>query len=158
MNCADANWLTALYLAPGDPKSKARRAIVERLARRQAQPLLVSRLAFGEARNVFSRITLQDHPPEWQALLADVGTRLLLPVLPEEKMEAQAFALFARYSRKLTLGTFDVFIIAAGQLAGATGFLSFDGVARALASAEGMDVFPELNELEKSIRARLKRA
>ena len=158
MNCADANWLTATYLAPGDTRSRARHAIVERLARRQPRPVLISRVAFAEARNVFSRITLLDHPPEWRALLDDVGTKLLLPVLPEEKLEAQSFALFARYSRKLTLGTSDVFIIAAGQLAGATGFLSFDGVARALASAEGLDVFPELNELEKSIRARLKRA
>ncbi len=158
MNCADSNWLTALYVAPGDAEAKARRATVDRFMRRQTQPLLVSRLVWWETRNVFSRVTGQKQPAEWQALAGDVGTKLLFPELNEAKLEERAFALMARYSRKATLGTFDIFIIATALLADGERVLSFDGLARALASAEDLDVFPELTAAEKSLRSRLKRA
>jgi hypothetical protein len=43
------------------------------------------------------------------------------------------------------LGTFDTAMVASAKLAGATRFLSFDLMARSIAAAEGMNVFPALD-------------
>jgi hypothetical protein len=53
--------------------------------------------------------------------------------------------IFAKYAWKTKLGTFDVAIVASAILAGAVRFLSFDATARALAAAEGLEVFPALD-------------
>jgi Zn-dependent alcohol dehydrogenase len=62
-------------------------------------------------------------------------------------------ALFSKYAWKVGLGTFDTAIVACAKLAGATRFLSFDANARALASAEGIGVFPALGPAEKRLLA-----
>jgi Zn-dependent alcohol dehydrogenase len=66
-------------------------------------------------------------------------------------------ALFAKYAWKAALGTFDTAIVASAKLAGATRFLSFDVNARALASAEGIGVFPVLEPAERRLMAQSKR-
>ena len=65
-------------------------------------------------------------------------------------------ALFAKRAGKVALGTFDTAIIASVKLAGGTRFLSFDAKARALASAEGIGVFPTLEPAERRLLAQLK--
>jgi predicted nucleic acid-binding protein len=65
--------------------------------------------------------------------------------------------LLARYAWKVTMGTFDTAIVASARLAGATRFLSFDMTAKALAYAEGLNVFPPLDTVGKQLLARLRR-
>ena len=65
--------------------------------------------------------------------------------------------LEALYAWKVTPGTFDTAIVACAKLAGATRFLSFDTTAKALAGAEGIDVFPPLDSAGKQLLARLRR-
>jgi len=72
-------------------------------------------------------------------------------------LRRDAFALFAKYSPKETLGTIDLTLIASAKLAGATRLLSFDQTLKAVAVAEGLEVFPDLNEAGKTLLARLKR-
>ena len=60
-------------------------------------------------------------------------------------------------ARKAALGTFDTAIVASVKLAGGTRFLSFDANARALASAEGIGVFPVLESAERTLIAQLRR-
>ena len=57
----------------------------------------------------------------------------------------------------LTLGSFDLAVLASAKLAGATRLLSFDQPLKAVAVAEGLEVFPGLNEVGKTLLARLKR-
>jgi len=71
-------------------------------------------------------------------------------------LRRDAFAVFAKYSPKATLGTFDLALVASVKLAGATRLLSFDQTLKAVAVAEGLEVFPELNETGKALLARLK--
>jgi predicted nucleic acid-binding protein len=68
-----------------------------------------------------------------------------------------AFALFARYAPRATLGAMDVAILASARLSGATRILTFDETLKALAVAEGIDVFPPLTSPGKSMLARLSR-
>ena len=74
-----------------------------------------------------------------------------------ELLRRDAFALFAKYSPKATVGTFDLALLASAKLAGATRLLSFDQTLKAVAVAEGLAVFPELNEAGKTLLARLRR-
>jgi len=61
------------------------------------------------------------------------------------------------FACKADLGTFDTAIVAPVKLAGGTRFLSFDAKARALASAEGIGVFPVLEPAERRLLAQWKR-
>jgi predicted nucleic acid-binding protein len=67
-----------------------------------------------------------------------------------------AFALFNRYSHRAILGTLDVAILASAKLAGATRLLSFDQALKALAVAEGLEVFPPLDAAGRRLLAELK--
>jgi hypothetical protein len=67
-----------------------------------------------------------------------------------------AFELFARYSHRLALGTFDVALLASAKLSGATRLLSFDRTLQALAAAEGLHVFPPLDAESKRWLTQLK--
>ena len=94
---------------------------------------------------------------EGQRLEADLGGRLHVDRMNWDLLRRECNALAAKYAWKAALGTFDAAIVASVKLAGATRFLSFDVNARALASAEGIAVFPVLEPAERRLMAQLKR-
>jgi len=159
MNYADTNWLEALYITPhpDDPAAQERERIVERFARKHGGQLAVSHVVLLEARNVFRRVTGESHPREWTLLEADFDGRLYVDPMNWSLLRRDCEALLDRHAWKRTLGTLDVAIVASAKLAGATCFLSFDTVAKALAAAEGLAVFPPLDAAGKQVLSRLKR-
>ena len=158
MNFADTNWLVAAYIEPDPDDAEAirRREIVERFMRRRGGQLVVSHVVLLEARNVFSRVTQEAEPREWELLEADFDGRLYVDPMNWDFVRQECNRLFSRYAWKTAVGTFDTAIVASARLAGATRFLSFDATARVLATAEGTEVFPTLNTTERQILARLK--
>ncbi len=159
MNFADTNWLASVYLEPQaeDTEAVKRRRLVERFMRLHGGQLAISHVVLLEARNVFSRITGEREPEEWQTLEADFGGRLYVDPMNWDLLRRECNALFSKFAWKLELGTFDTAIVASAKLAGATRFLSFDAKARALASAERIGVFPALEPAERRLLAQLKR-
>jgi hypothetical protein len=156
MNYADTNWLEAIYIGPKDLESQRRREIVDRFMRRHGGPLALSHIVLLEARNVFRRTTGERNPAEWALLEADFDGRLYVDPMNWDLLRRECYVLFDKYAWKASIGTFDVAIVASAKLAGATQFLSFDATAKALAVAEGMQVFPPLSPAEKRIVAQLK--
>lgn len=159
MNFADTNWLASVYIEPQaeDIEAVKRRRVVERLMRRHGGQLAISHVVLLEARNVFSRITGEQQPEEWRTLEADFGGRLYVDPMNWDLLRRECNTLFSKYAWKLELGTFDTAIVALVKLAGGTRFLSFDAKARALASAQGIGVFPALEPAERRLLAQLKR-
>ena len=156
MNYADTNWLEAIYIGPKDLESERRREIVERFMRRHSGPLALSHIVLLEARNVFRRTTGERNPAEWTLLESDFDIRLYVDPMNWDLLRRECYVLFDKYAWKAPIGTFDTAIVASAKLAGATQFLSFDARAKALATAEGMAVFPPLNAGEKQITAKLR--
>jgi hypothetical protein len=155
MNFADTNWLEAMFFnLAGDRKS--RRGTVERFMRQNPGQLALSHVVYLEARNVFSRVSGEAEPQEWNQLQEGLNGLFYLDPMNWDLLRREAFALFAKYSPKVTLGTFDLTLLASAKLAGATRLLSFDQTLKALAAAEGLEVFPDLNETGKTLLARLK--
>ena len=159
MNFADTNWLASAYIEPHaeDTEAAKRRRVVERFMRQHGGQLAISHVVLLEARNVFSRITGEEQPREWQTLEADFGGRLYVDPMNWDLLRRECNALFLKYSYKANLGTFDTAIVASIKLAGGTRFLSFDATARSLASAEGFGIFPALEPAERRLLAQLKR-
>jgi predicted nucleic acid-binding protein len=156
MNFADTNWLEAMFFnLAGDKKS--RRSVVDRFMRQNPGQLGLSHLVYLEARNVFSRVSGEAEPPEWNQLQEGLSGLFYLDPMNWDLLRRDAFALFAKYSPKVTLGTFDLALLASAKLAGATRLLSFDQTLKAMAVAEGLEVFPGLNEAGKALLVRLKR-
>ncbi len=158
MNYADTNWLEAVYIAPDprDAEGVQRHQIVERFMRRHGGQLVLSHIVLLEARNVFSRVTGERDPREWALLEADFDGRVYVDPMNWDLLRRECNSIFARYAWKRTLGTFDAALIAAAKLSGATRFLSFDTNARCLAAAEGIDVFPALDNTGKRLVRQLK--
>jgi predicted nucleic acid-binding protein len=158
MNYADTNWLEAVYISPDpdDREANERERIVERFARKHGGQLALSHIVLLEARNVFSRVTGESHPQEWQELEADFGGRLYLDPMNWDLLRRECHVLFSRYAVKARLGTLDTAVVASAKLAGAKRFLSFDVTAKVLAAAEGLSVFPPLGEEGTRILTRLK--
>ncbi len=159
MNFADTNWLAAVYLEPetDDTEALRRRGIVERFMRRHGGQLVISQIVLLEARNIFSRITRQREPSEWQRLEADFDGRLYVDPMNWDLLRRECNALFSKYAWKAAVGMVDTAIVASAKLAGGTRFLSFDSAARALAAATGLEVYPALTSAEKQVISRLKR-
>ncbi len=159
MNFADTNWLASTYIEPraDDQEAIRRRAIVERFMRRHGGQLVVSHIVLLEARNVFARVTGQGRPSEWETLQADFDGRVYVDPMNWDILRRECNDLFSKYAWKATIGTFDTAIVASAKLAGATRVLSFDGTARALATAEGFDIFPAILAPEKQLLSRLRR-
>ena len=156
MNFADTNWLEAMFFElTGDMKS--RRTTVDRFLRQNPGQLGLSHLVYLEARNVFSRVSGEAEPVEWKELQAGLNGQFYLDPMNWELLRRDAFALFAKYSPKATVGTFDLALLASAKLAGATRMLSFDQTLKAVAVAEGLEVFPELDVAGKTLLARLRR-
>ncbi len=159
MNFADTNWLASVYIEPEaeDTEAVKRRRVVERFMREHDGPLAISHVVLLETRNVFSRITGEKQPPEWQTLEADFGGRLYVDTMNWDLLRRECNALCSKYAWKAALGTFDTDIVASVKLAGGTRFLSFDANARALASSEGIGVFPVLEPAERRLMAQWQR-
>ena len=103
------------------------------------------------------RVSGAAEPSEWRELQAGLNGRFYLDPMNWELLRRDAFALFAKYSPKATVGTFDLALLASARLAGATRLLSFDQTLKAVAVAEGLEVFPELNETGKTLLVQLRR-
>ncbi len=159
MNFADTNWLVSAYIEPDDEDAEAirRREIVERFMRRYGGQLVISHVVLLEARNVFSRLTEEAEPREWQLLEADFDGRLYVDPMNWDLLRYECNRLFSRYAAVTAVGTFDTAIVASAKLAGGTRYLSFDATAKALAAAEGIEVFPALDTAERQLLARLRR-
>jgi predicted nucleic acid-binding protein len=158
MNFADTNWLSALYLEadPADPVAVKRRTLVEKFMRQHGGQLGLSHVVLLEARNVFSRVTGERAPMEWADLEGDFDGKLYVDPMNWHLLRRECEELFTRHAWKMELGTLDVAIVASAKLAGAKTFLTFDGRLAALASVEGLDVFPELDDAGKTLAHRLK--
>jgi predicted nucleic acid-binding protein len=158
VNFADTNWLVSVYIEPSaeDKEGLRRRGVVERWLRRRPAQLVISHVVLLEARNIFSRVTGEREPREWQSLEADFGGRLYVDPMNWDILRRECGALFAKYAWKVAVGTFDTAIVASMKLAGGTRFLSFDATAKAMAAAESIDVYPPLDETEKRLVSRLK--
>ncbi|MBI2924175.1 MAG: PIN domain-containing protein [Verrucomicrobia bacterium] len=158
MNFADTNWLVSAYIEPhaDDAEAVRRGEIVERFMRRHGGQLVISHVVLLEARNIFSRVTEEREPREWQMLEADFDGRLYVDPMNWDLLRRECNHLFSKYAWKAAVGTFDTAIVASAKLAGGTRFLSFDATARAMATAEGIEVFPSLEAAEKQLLARMK--
>jgi predicted nucleic acid-binding protein len=158
VNFADTNWLVSAYIEPtlDDVEAVRRKAVVERFMRRHGGQLVISHIVLLEARNIFSRVTGETEPREWLALEADFDGKIYLDTMNWDLLRKECRALFSKYAWRATIGTFDTAVVASGKLAGATRFLSFDSTAKALASAESLDVFPPLDGHGKQLLSRLR--
>lgn len=159
MNFADTNWLVSAYIEPqaDDEEANRRRQIVERFLRRHGGQLVISQVVLLEARNVFSRLTREQAPCEWQRLEADFDGRVYVDPMNWDLLRQECYRFFSKYGWKTTIGTFDTAIVASAKLAGGTRFLSFDSTARTIAAAEDIEVFPALDVPEKQLLAQLKK-
>ena len=94
MNFADTNWLASTYIEPRSDDTDAikRRAIIERFMRRHGGQLVISHVVLLEARNVFSRVTGEREPPEWQALEADFDGRIYVDPMNWDLLRNSPFA------------------------------------------------------------------
>ncbi|MBI5799660.1 MAG: PIN domain-containing protein [Verrucomicrobia bacterium] len=154
MNFADTNWLRAMFLRTDDHKD--REDTVERFHRRDNSQVGLSHVVLLEARNVFCRITGEQEPPEWALLQDGFSGRFYVDPMNWDLVRRNTLALFSRYAHKSTLGTFDMALLASAQLAGATRILSFDETLKAVAVAEGLEVFPPLTAEGRQILAALR--
>lgn len=134
-----------------------RRALVARFLRMNPGTIGLSHVVLLEARNVFSRVTKLPDPPEWQELEEGFNGRFYLDPMNWDLVRREAVALLRKYAHKTALGTFDVVLFASARLASATRLLSFDGKLKALAVAEGLEVFPELDKEGRALLAELRR-
>ena len=157
MNFADTNWLEALYFESPEPEQQVRESTAQRFMRKQGGQLAISQLVYLEARNVFSRTAQEAEPEEWRRFLGDFNSLIYLDPLNWDSVRRDAFVLFARYAPRSTLGSMDVAILASARLSGATRILTFDETLKALAVAEGIEVFPPLTSEGKSMLTRLRR-
>jgi predicted nucleic acid-binding protein len=157
MNFADTNWLEALYFESPEPAQQTRESTTQRFMRRHGGQLAISQLVYLEARNVFSRTAQEGEPEEWRRFLGDFNSLIYLYPLNWDFVRRDAFALFARYAPRITLGSMDVAILASAKLSGATRLLTFDETLKALAAAEGIEVFPPLTSAGKSTLVKLSR-
>lgn len=146
-----------MFFSLTDADKKSRAAIVRRFLRRERGPIALSHLVYLEARNVFTRTSGEAEPQEWKQLQQDLNGRFYLDPMNWEFLRRDTFTLIARYGYKAVLGTFDLALLASARLSGATRLLSFDQTLKAVAVAEGLDVFPPLNSAGQQLLAKLKR-
>ena len=156
MNFADTNWLEALYFDAESKEQETRCAVVERFMRHHGGQIGISHVVFLEARNVFSRNSSEAEPEEWRRLVSEFNGLLYLDPMNWDFLRRNAFALFAKYSSRVTLGTLDMAILASAKLCGATRLLSFDETLKVVAVAEKIEVFPPLSKAGKRLLSQLR--
>lgn len=87
------------------------------------------------------------------ALDSDLRARLFVDCgYTFAQMNVMAEDLFRRYAPRCNVGTLDLLHVAAARRFGCRWFLSFDNNSgcRAVAHAEGLKVFPELNSVDRA--------
>lgn len=145
---ADANWLISTYHKTKDtPQVLAWKAIGH-------STLIVSRPVMAEAQCNFWRIGNR-----WPALDSDWRAGLLVDCNQSfESLVALAEPLFRRYAPRCNVGTLDLLHIAAAKRHGCQWFLSFDrnSGCRAVAKAEGLKVFPAMDDSDWRIFREIK--
>jgi predicted nucleic acid-binding protein len=153
----DTNWLEALYIkpSPNDSAATARAAIAERRIRKEPA-MTTSHIVLLEARNIFSRVTGQANPSEWNDLVADFGSRIFVDPMDWDLLRRETNLLFGKFSHLASVGTFDAAIVVSAQLAGAREILSFDERLKVIASAVGIRVFPPLSNEGRNFLAKLR--
>ena len=150
---ADTNWIVATYFIKRDAD---RTGTVERFMRRHGQPLVISHLVLLESLNVFAWTAKQKDSAEWVSFQADLGRKFLVDTMQWDLVRQRMTELCAAYSHRAKLGTLDLTLVASALLTGAQIFLSFDSQCRALAAAQRLKVFPELNAQEKEMLGTLR--
>jgi hypothetical protein len=138
---ADANWLVATYYTAKDSPRVAEWAATG------PATLVVSGPLLAEARCNFWRLGSR-----WPVLESDARAGALVNCgLAFESLVPLADDLFRRYAPRCKVGTLDLLHIAAARHFGCGWFLTFDSNSgcKAVASAEGLKVFPELNATDK---------
>ncbi len=105
---------------------------------------------------MFFLVMPKAEPKEWKRLVADFSGLLYLDPMNWDALRRDAFGLFSKYCRKSKLGTLDMAILASAMLSGATRLLSFDETIKAVAVAEGLDVFPPLRAEGKQVLSQLR--
>lgn len=146
-----------MFFESAEVEKKSRRATVDRFLRHHPGVIGLSHIVYLEARNVFTRIGGQAEPAEWLKLQEELNGRFYLDPMNWDFLRRDTFELFAKYAHKATLSTFDMALVASARLAGGMRMLSFDQIVKAVAAAEGMEVFPELNPQGKALLAKLRR-
>lgn len=147
---ADTNWLVAMFFAVPE-----RTATVDRFLRQHSATLGLSPVVLLEARNVFSRESGESEPAEWREL--EDSARFHRDAMNWDYLRRDTFELFSKYAHKTAVGTLDMAIVASVRLAGGTTLLSFDQTLKAVAVAEGLEVFPQLDQEGKALLAKLRR-
>jgi predicted nucleic acid-binding protein len=158
MNFADTNWLEALYFESPYPEQQKREVTVRRFMRQHGGQLAISQIVYLEARNIFSRTARESEPEEWRRFLGDFNALIYLDPINWEFLRRDAFVLFAKYAHRTTVGTLDTAILASAKLSGASRLLTFDASLKALAVAEGLDVFPPVDSAGKQLLAKLRQS
>ena len=130
--------------------------MAERFMRQHGGQLAISHVVYLEARNVFSRNAGEVEPGEWRRLVSDFNGLLYLDPMNWDALRRDAFALFAKYSSRVSIGTLDMAILASARLSGATRLLSFDETLKVVATAERLAVFPPLATEGKRLLSKLR--
>ena len=146
---ADTNWLVATY-----HESQYKKSVQLWTEKPGASNLVVSEAGLAECRCTFRRVGNR-----LGALESDVRARLFVDCgYTFAQMTALADELFRKYAPRCNVGTLDLLHIAAAKRFGCRWFLSFDSNSgcRAIAHAENLKVFPELNAVDRRWMAKFK--
>lgn len=146
-----------MFFHLSDPDKKSRCFTVQRFLRGHSGQIGLSHVVYLEARNIFSRVSGEAEPAEWRQFQQELNGRFYLDPMNWEFLRRDTFELFSKYAHKTVLGTFDMAVVASARLAGGTRLLSFDETMKSVATAEGMEVFPQLNQEGKALLAKLRR-
>ena len=125
--------------------------------RKHNAQLATSHVVLPEARNVFSNITGERLPSEWTDLEADFDGKLFVDPMNWHLLRRECEAISSRHAWRTVVGTFDVAIVASAKLAGGKTLLSFDEKLKALATVEGLEIFPALKSEGQAMLHQLKR-
>jgi hypothetical protein len=140
---ADTNWLFSTYYQTRD-----RKEVLEWSSRSGAQTTVISEAVIAECRCNFWRAG-----DRMGALESDLRARLFVDCgYSFAQMHVMAEDLFRHYAPRCNVGTLDLLHVAAAKRFGCRWFLSFDSNSgcRAVAHAEGLKVFPELNPVDRA--------
>lgn len=154
---ADTNWLEALYIKPeAEDRAAIRRGELAKARLKRGEVLVISPIVLMEARNVFSRITKNARPAQWDELEGDFDGSIFVDPMNWNLLRRQTDQIFERFSHRAVIGTLDAAIVASAELAGARQFLSFDEHIKGLAVAVGIPVYPDLSADGRAFLAKLK--
>lgn len=145
---ADCNWLFALYYETGVS------AQVRKWAEAAPSTLVVSGPVLTECRCNFWRAG-----DRALALESDVRARRFVDCgYTFEDLASAAQDSFRRFAARCNVGTLDLLHIQAAKRFGCRWFLSFDSASgcRAVAFAQGLKVFPTLNDQDREILSHLR--